>query len=403
MKSKLLIINSFSKKLFSHNKYIKHYKILSQEIEKIKIDLDIKKNTLHLLSKKFLLNFKEKDLNRFKKFKSIIVIGMGGSILGSESIYSFLRNKIEKDFIFIDNLSSFDVKEKLNKKKISQSLFIFISKSGSTLETLTNLNIINSKVKLNYKNTICITEKKDSALFNYAKQKKIINIEHNNYVGGRYSVLSEVGMVPAYLMGLNIKKFRKNLLFFLKNKINILDTVAKISQFYLNKKIHSIVILICNSHLNNFGYWLQQLIAESLGKKGLGILPVVSIVPKDHHSLLQMYLDGPKDKIYYVIDLHNPTGTKVGKNNFNKSHKYLNNQKIEKITNAQKKSFIKILKKKNVSYREIKLKDISEESIGSLFSYFMLETALIGKAIKVNPFDQPAVESVKTLTKKYLA
>ena len=143
--------------------------------------------------------------------------------------------------------------------------------------------------------------------------------------------------------------------------------------------------------------------AESLGKKGFGILPVVSIVPKDHHSLSQLYLDGPKDKIYYVIDLHNPTGTKVGKNNFNKSHKYLNNQKIEKISNAQKKSFIKILKKKNVSYREIKLKDISEESIGSLFSYFMLETALIGKAIKVNPFDQPAVESVKILTKKYLA
>ena len=403
MKNKLLIKNSFSKKHYSHNKYVKNCKIILQEIDKIKVDLDIKKNNFNFLSKKFLLNFKKKDLNRFKKFNTIIVVGIGGSILGLKSIYSFLKDQIKKDFIFIDNLSAFDLKQKLKKKKFNQSLFIFISKSGSTLETLTNLNIIDSKVKLHSKNTICITEKKDSALYNYAKQKKMINIEHYDYIGGRYSVLSEVGMVPAYLMGLDIKKFRKNLLFFLENKKLLSDSVAKISQFYLSKKINSMIIIIYNSHLNHFGYWLQQLMAESLGKKGLGILPVVSIAPKDHHSLLQLYLDGPKDKIYYVIDLSKHKGTKVAKNNFTKSLKYLNNKKIEQITNAQKNSFIEILKKKDISFREIKLKDISEETIGSLFGYFMLETALIGKVIKVNPFDQPAVESVKILTKKYLS
>ena len=137
------------------------------------------------------------------------------------------------------------------------------------------------------------------------KKKKILLIEHKNYIGGRYSVLSEVGMVPAYFMGLKIKFFRKNLLSFFKSKKKnfLIDNVSKLTHIYKTKKINSIILLNYAPEVNNFLYWLQQLIAESLGKKGKGIIPIVSPAPKDHHSLMQLYLDGPKAVSYTHLTL----------------------------------------------------------------------------------------------------
>jgi glucose-6-phosphate isomerase len=143
--------------------------------------------------------------------------------------------------------------------------------------------------------------------------------------------------------------------------------------------------------------------AESLGKKGKGILPVVSPAPRDHHSLLQLYLDGPKDKLFYIFSLGLNKKMKLNKNIFGKSFKFVENKELSKVVSSQRKALTKVLKNKKIPFREFKISKINEETLGELFSYFMLETAFTGKLIGIDPFDQPAVEEVKILTKRYLS
>jgi len=356
------------------------------------------------LSKSLKLNFEQKDLIRYKNYKQIIVVGMGGSILGIKAIYSFLEKKINKKFIFIDNLNENQTANYLKFQVSKKNLFIIISKSGNTIETLTNINLIKIN-KLTRSNTIIITEEKANALNKFAKKFKLLVIEHKSFIGGRYSILSEVGMVPACIMGLNIKKLRDNLLvhFNIKKNQYLINSISTMSQIYLSKKISSIVFFNYSSELDNFVYWCQQLIAESLGKKNKGLMPIFSSAPKDHHSLLQLYLDGPKDKIFYIISSNTKKEPEMEKNIFSDSLNYLNNKKISKIKSAQKNAFIKVLKRKKIPFREIEINKVSEETMGELFSYFIMEIALTAKLIGVNAFDQPAVEEVKNLTKKFLS
>jgi glucose-6-phosphate isomerase len=155
--------------------------------------------------------------------------------------------------------------------------------------------------------------------------------------------------------------------------------------------------------LEKFLYWCQQLIAESLGKDKKGFFPVISNVPRDHHSLLQLYLDGPRDKIFYIFSLDEESKTKIiTKKVFNQKH-FLNNKTIQKVKNAQKNALIKIFKEKKIPFREFEINKEKEEVLGELFSYFMIETILIGKLLGINPYNQPAVERVKIYTKKILS
>ena len=157
-----------------------------------------KNEILKSLGEDYKDSFKKKKLSKFKKYSTVRIIGMGGSILGTKCIYNFLKKKIKKKFIFKDDLE----KDEINYKKC---LNIIISKSGNTLETITNSNVLINKSNPN----IFVTENKKSYLFDFAKELKSEIINHNNFIGGRYSVLSEVGMLPAALMGLNVQKFRK--------------------------------------------------------------------------------------------------------------------------------------------------------------------------------------------------
>ena len=403
MKTNITIRNNIPNTYLINKRIKNNNLVISNILNNIIKEINQKKNTFHLLSRKYDFNFKFKSFKKFRKFKKIIIIGMGGSILGTKAIYSFLGHKVNKDFIFFDNLSE-ELIRNLNKKiKKNNSLYIVISKSGNTLETLVNINLI-KKAKLNKLNTIMITEKKNNTLNNLCRKMKLTVIEHKNYIGGRYSVLSETGMIPAYIMGLKIEDFRKNILDYFKKKKKklLIDNVSKLTEIYLHRQINSIIFFNYSPKLLDFNYWCQQLIAESLGKKGRGLLPVVSSAPKDHHSLLQLYLDGPKDKIFYIISSKSLYNLKIKGTYLDNKFKFLKNQKLSKIILSQKKAFVEVLKKKNIPYREIQINDYSETALGELFSYFMLETTMIAKLLKINPFDQPSVEEVKFLTKKYL-
>ena len=259
-------------------------------------------------------------------------------------------------------------------------------------------------MKKNSKNIILISEKKNNLLFTMSKKLNLFYVEHKTNIGGRYSVLSEVGIIPAYLMGINITKIRSKILDCLKNsnKLFLKDSTIKLATLMLSKKFNNLVFLNYFPELEKFLYWCQQLIAESLGKKNQGFLPLISNAPKDHHSLLQLYLDGPKDKFFNIFSLEKNSKSKLKVKTTGIS-KILDKKKISTIKNAQKKALIKAFIRKKIPFREFKIKKENEEVLGQLFSLFIVETIIVGKLLKINPFDQPAVEEVKNNTKKMLS
>ena len=383
-------------------------KKLENKFDKVLLEIkeDLKKSdrTINILDNKFIFNFKIRDLKKFKTFKTIAIIGMGGSILGVEAIYSFLKKKIKKKVFFFNDLDENKISCFKKNQKLSKVLFIIISKSGNTIETLSNTFSL-SIIKKNSKNVIIISEKKNNILFSLSKKMNLFYIEHKDYIGGRFSVLSEVGIIPAYLMGINIFKLRSRILdsLSLKNRIYLKDHTTKLASLIKSQKFNDLIFLNYLPELEKFLFWSQQLVAESLGKQNKGFLPVISNAPKDHHSLLQLYLDGPHNKLFYIFSFEKKSLKKIKLNKNINIKSFLNKKRLSTIKQAQKNALIKTFKKKKIPFREFRIKEINEETLGKLFSYFIIETIIIGKLLNINPFNQPAVEQVKEYTKELLS
>ena len=375
---------------FKNFKNIKSKKIKNFKKEKWFNEIKL----LRSLKKNYKYSYSKNQINKLKKAKNYRLIGMGGSTLGAETIYQFLKHKIKKKFIFINNLNP-QIKDEQKKIKATN---IIISKSGNTLETIANSNLLIKGSK-----NIFITEDKKSYLSELANILKAEIIEHKNYIGGRYSVLSEVGMLPAEIMGLNEKKFKRfNYLINNNNFLNgLIKNVSAILKFVKEKKFNSI-ILNYDKNSENLFKWYQQLVAESLGKKSRGILPVISTMPKDNHSLLQLYLDGPKNNFFTFFSTLDSNSDKINNKWLNKNQNYLRNKSFSKIINAQKNATERVFYKKKLPFRSFEIKNRNEETLGELFCFFILETILLGRVLKVNPFDQPSVELIKKETKKIL-
>ena len=384
--------------MLTKNISFKNFKVkgYTKKVKKILDDILVKKNSvLDSLSSNYKNSYNKKTILKFKKYNNINVVGMGGSILGTESIYYFLKSKIKKNFFFYNNLQSkIDPSHKRNKH-----LNIIVSKSGNTLETISNSNII---IKNQNKN-IFITENKNSYLYLLAQKLKSEIVHHNNFIGGRYSVLSEVGMLPAELMGLSSNKFRQlnNLI---KNKKFINELIINVNNtiHFLKKKKFNSVILNYDVSSESLFKWYQQLMAESLGKKGNGILPIISSMPKDNHSVMQLYLDGPKNNFFTFFHVRDKNSIKVINNKLLTSHSYLKNKNLGEIVMSQKLATEKVFLNKKIPFRSFEVINRDENTIGELFCFFILETILIGRALEINPYDQPAVELIKKETKKIL-
>ena len=383
--------------MFTQNISFKNFLIKKKKLivkKNLNSILNEKNQVIRSLSKSYKDSFSKKNTKHFNKRFDYRIIGMGGSTLGAQAIYDFLKKKIKKNFIFVDNLNAF--KNKKAKKNLNN---LIISKSGNTTETIVNANIL---IKKRDKN-LFITEKKKSYLSLFAQKLKAEVVDHNNYIGGRYSVLSEVGMLPAELMGLNYKNFRQlnNLV---KNKYFMKALVSNVEAtiyFLKAKKFNSIIINYDEQSTNLFN-WYQQLVAESLGKKKKGILPIISVMPKDNHSVMQLYLDGFKNNFFTFFYSHENNSSKINNETVLLEQKFLKNKDINQIMYAQKKATEFVFKKKNIPFRSFEIKKRDEKTLGELFCFFILETILIGKTLKVNPFDQPAVELIKKETKKIL-
>jgi glucose-6-phosphate isomerase len=384
LKKNIKFINFFLKKKPSNNqKILSIFKEIIKEKSEVILSLD----------KNYKDSFSKKILKKLKKINQILLIGMGGSILGAKAIYKFLYPK-HKKFIFIDNFSNTLFKDDKKKK-----LALIISKSGNTLETISNSNIL-----INKKDTsIFITEDRKSYLLEIAHKLKSEVIHHNNFIGGRYSVLSEVGMLPAQLMGFKPEKFRR-LNKLVENKYFINSLIQNVSNIYYltNQNKTNSIILNYDDKSNDLFFWYQQLVAESLGKKSKGILPIISIMPKDNHSLMQYYLDGIKNNFFTFFFVKEKNSKKIRENHLLKTHLYLKNKSLNDISYSQFIATEKVFKQKKIPYRSFVVNNRNEETLGEMFIFFILETILLSRLMKIDPFNQPAVELIKQETKKNL-
>ena len=379
-----VVFKNFSKK----NKNFKKLKVILNSI--INTDSEIIKS----LKTNYKYSYKSSLLRKIKKFKNIRIFGIGGSILGSKAIYQFLIDKIKNKILFVDDISDI----KLNSKK--NFLNLIISKSGNTIETIANINLNIGKKDKN----VIITDNNKNILRELSLKLKSNIIDHNNFIGGRYSVLSEVGMLPAELMGFKESRFKQfnNLVKSDRFLNNIVSNVGYILSLLKKKKSNSI-ILNYDEKADGILKWYQQLVGESLGKKGKGILPIISSMPKDNHSLMQYYLDGQDSNFYTFFFTQEKFKKKIGNRYLDKSQHFLKNKDINQILFAKYKASEKVFKRKKIPFRSFIIKERSPESMGELFCFFIIETILLGKALGVNPYDQPSVELIKIETKKILS
>jgi len=330
--------------------------------------------------------------------KKKIVIGLGGSSSGAKALSFYINNEI----IFFDNLDYSYFKNFFLQNKVSDYFFFIISKSGDTFETLALLNLLileNNKIKNNniFDSILIITENRENALRLFAQKNDIQIIEHNKNIGGRFSILSETGMLPI-LDGdkIIVEKGSEKFIKLLNNAIDDLSPIknAAILLTCLDEmKLNMYCNLLYNYRLKHFSYWFHQLHAESLGKHGKGMTPVTSICPKDHHSMMQLYLDGPRDKFFNIFSPPDEVYyDSFVKQNFVSIESYSPSALLEK----QFKSVINVFYDKKIPHRVINISNHKDPlNLIELFSYFILETILLGKMIGVDPYNQPAVQLIK--------
>ncbi len=379
------VFKNFEKKI--NTKYKKKLINFFNQDNKLKLPDFIKS-----FKNNYKYSYDKNFIKKYKKFTNINIIGMGGSSLGSKAIYSFLKEKIKKKVTYLENLN-------LKKKIKNKSLNLVISKSGDTLETIVNLSVNFNKKNKN----IFITENKNNYLRQLANKLKSDVIEHKNFIGGRFSVLSEVGMLPAQLMGLNESKFKKynSLIVNKKFQNNLINNVINIYEFTKKKKYNS-VILNYDPYSDDLFKWYQQLVSESLGKNSKGILPIISTMPKDNHSILQLYLSGFKSNFYtfHIVDEKN--SSKMKESLLFGKYEILKKKNTFNILNTQRIATENIFKDKKIPFRSFRVKRRNEETLGELFCFFTLEVILLSNLLNVNPLNQPQVELVKNETFKIL-
>jgi glucose-6-phosphate isomerase len=348
-------------------------------------------------------SIKFKDIEFNIDYNEIVIIGIGGSSLGAKAIYEMIKNKFKiKKIIFLENPDPIDLYSKF--KKISKPLFFIISKSGKTIETISIFKkvIKHFELKKGAKNLKIITDS-NSPLEKFAIEwnLEVFNIPKN--VGGRFSVLSAVGMVPLKAAGIDIEKiligaknFRDR--FFEKKENHLLK---KASFYARNYKIYPVNILFAYATiLNAFKEWYVQLFGESLGKNGKEIMPIGHIGSIDQHSFLQLLMEGMGHKTITFLKIDDfEVNLKIPdiKLPHLEATDFVNGRSFEELINKECESTKEALLAKEYPINEIIMDKLTLENIGELIMYFEILTCAIGGLLEVNTYNQPGVEIGKTI------
>lgn len=352
------------------------------------------------------------DLSKYyTDYEYIVVIGMGGSILGTQMVYEGINgmysneiNSNTKKVYFLDNSDPEKLYGILKIVDLKKTLLFIVSKSGNTVETLANFFIIKEKMdKLGCNNNTIIISS-GGILKDIAEKEGYMLFDVPENVEGRFSVLSSVGLAPMSCMGIDIMgliKGARDMDKLCKNEDvfkNPALMYALIHYIFLNRGKNISVLMPYIERLHKFGMWYRQLWAESLGKDGKGQTPIISTGAKDQHSQLQLYLDGPKDKIITFLNVEKFKEDFIIKC----PNHYLDNHKLSKLINFEQLGTEEALTSKGIPNTSIVLEELNEYSLGKLIYMYEMGTAFMGEMIRINAFNQPAVEEGKKITRKLL-
>jgi len=358
-----------------------------------------------------------KQAAALKGFVTVAVLGIGGSSLGGQALTA-LRRKTRPFVEFHDNPDPFSWTKALKRFDLKKTHFVAISKSGGTAETLMQvLTAVDALEKLGVKSLkkhfTIITEPHDSALAGFADSIGAVKLDHPLGVGGRYSVLTMVGLLPALLMGLDVKRLRAGAKAVLDEVLGAKSpheapaAVGAALHYALSEdgRLATTVLWPYADDLAVFGGWWRQLWAESLGKDGKGSTPVSVLGPVDQHSQLQMFRDGPNTALFTLVTVDTkgkgPAAPRARANAL--GLKYLAGKRLGDLVDAEARATAQTLHKNGRPVRHIHLPKVDEFHVGALMMHFMLETIIMGRLMAVDPFDQPGVEEGKILAREYLA
>ncbi|WP_428026249.1 glucose-6-phosphate isomerase [Arcobacter sp.] len=367
-------------------------------------------------------NLPYQDASEIKEFaktvtqKDIVVVGIGGSSLGTFAIHKFLLHKEnDKKLHFLESTDPLDLQRRISKINLNDTLFIIISKSGTTVETVSILKYLHTLINIDSSNTICITEN-DSKLNIFAKAKAMKTFEIPKDVGGRFSVFSTVGLVPLAIMGLDIDALLKGCQevsdsFFSQNEYY--DLLMEKARFLVeNKNRFNINVVFSYSLLlEGFNKWYVQLWGESLGKININgtkqaLTPIGLVGPIDQHSFLQLLVEGKRDKTVTFIKIEEfedemtiPNLSLEGLEELD----YLNNIKFKDLINKQADATIEAIEGlDDIPCDVITIQSQDEFNIGKLMFSYELLTSIVGKFVQINTYDQPGVEIGKVILKEKL-
>ena len=388
--------------LKSTEEYKKSIDLCNKASEKISKEIKEQSNEIF---NSFTLSYQNSTKlirDKIIKKKYQLVIGMGGSSAGAKAI----NMRIEGNVFFLDNYDPTYLQNFLKDYNIKDFTIYIISKSGSTFETLAMCNLIFqhllkiSTIEEIIKHVIIITEESKSLLSDFAKKNNLQIIHHNKKIGGRFSVFSETSMIlfdfdPDKIsnsaQSVVLKLTENNLEDDTNPAVNAAVILTLQERYGINYNIN----LLYDYTLKNYSYWFHQLFAESLGKNEKALTPMTSICPKDHHSLMQLFIDGSKNKLF---NIYQPFLTEDSLKFSSLGLGSIETKTPNELLKSQYLSVIKTFKNLKIPHRLVTSTGDKISNIFELFSYNILETVVLGYAQNLNPYDQPAVEQIKVNT-----
>jgi glucose-6-phosphate isomerase len=353
------------------------------------------------------------------RFDDVVVLGTGGSSLGGQAVHALADPAATGPRLhFVDNVDPHTFLALLDRLDLGGAGFLVITKSGGTAETLTQMLLCLDRLRAAVgadavaEHFTLISEPGDSPLRRLSNRWKLACLDHDPGIGGRYSVLSLVGLLPAMIAGLDGAALRAGAAGVLDATLEASDPSASepavgaaVSIGLLRERGATITVLMPYAdRLATFGLWFRQLWAESLGKDGTGTTPAPATGAVDQHSQLQLYLAGPRDKMYTLIALDSAgTGPRVAADLADDAAlAYLRGRTMGDLLDAEQRATADTLARNGRPVRSFRLARLDEATLGALFMHFMLETIIAAHLLGVNPFDQPAVEEGKALARAYL-
>lgn len=346
------------------------------------------------------------------RFKKIVVVGIGGSSLGTRVVAEVFR---AKKLYFLDNVDALEFETLVEDLgDLRETGWVFISKSGTTIETLCSLEFLDQIFKEEglhlASQSLVISEPQNNTLTQWAQQNSVPTCEIPLDVGGRFSVLTPVGMMPASFLGLDLEKFRVGAMKAVHDTALVTQVMAQMVQSF-DRQEWITLLWPYNSRLKGFGSWFQQLWAESLAKtqKRDGTMaprastPMSAVGACDQHSILQQVMEGARDKfvVFVRVEESEAGSQRLHKSQF-KETQTLVGRTMGELLRAEALATQEALTQNGVSTLTLKTKVLDEQTLGYLFMFWQLVVAGLGEYMQIDAFNQPGVELGKRLAKEKL-